>query len=344
MAAKKEESFGIEYERHDESGAESFSDPFAATPSDAEDYGDVYMSREDYGLTSTTGAKGGSDAFSDFPPSSSSGSGSSSASSSGRGFGAASHVDSGTLRSALGSNQSPFSFGGGGSAAQQQSRPTFGAERRGVWGQASYNIGAPTLGVGGQDENRFSRRAPSFLSPLTPLFFVPFHPPFTPPAGYSYFGGLVLGGLVGLVTGVRSSPNPRPRIVFNSVLNWTGKLGAKCGNAAGVMALLYTVLERQLEDAEFDKLPGAINNTLGMDVFRRYRSDLAIPAATAFATGVLFTLPKAVTMRGVDAVRVTVLKRVAVCGVGGVATVFGVGALSVVGPLVFGDRSPFRFA
>ena len=174
------------------------------------------------------------------------------------------------------------------------------------------------------------------------LFFIVFR--FQPPTGYSYFGGLVVGGLVGLVTGVRSSPNPRPRIVFNSVLNWTGKLGAKCGNAAGVMALLYTVLERQLEDAEFDKLPGAINNTLGMDVFRRYRSDLAIPAATAFATGVLFTLPKAVTMRGVDAVRVTVLKRVAVCGVGGVATVLGVGALSVVGPLVFGDRSPFRFA
>jgi hypothetical protein len=154
----------------------------------------------------------------------------------------------------------------------------------------------------------------------------------------------MVGGLYGMVSGVRLSPTPNPRIVFNSVLNWTGKLGAKSGNAAGVLALLFTVLERQLEDAEFDKLPGAVNNALGMDVFQRYRSDIAIPAATAFVTGALYTLPRALTMRGVDAVRVSALKRAAVCGVGGVTAVLGVGVLSVVAPLVFGDRSPFRFA
>ena len=41
-------------------------------------------------------------------------------------------------------------------------------------------------------------------------------------------------------------PNMRPRILFNSLLNGSGKFGAKFGNSAGVLALLYTVLERQL--------------------------------------------------------------------------------------------------
>jgi hypothetical protein len=153
-----------------------------------------------------------------------------------------------------------------------------------------------------------------------------------------------VGGALGVASGLRYSPTRNPRIVFNSILNWTGKLGAKTGNAAGVLALLYTVLERQLEEAEVDKLPGVVNNALGMDLFRRYRSDLLIPAATAFATGALFSLPRAISMRGVDAGRVSLAKRAAVCGVGGAAAVVGVGALSIVGPLVFGDRSPFRFA
>ena len=186
-------------------------------------------------------------------------------------------------------------------------------------------------------------KTPLLFSPAPPPTLTPPPPPPTP-AGYSYFGGLILGGLTGVVSGVRFSPTRNPRIVFNSILNWTGKLGAKTGNAAGVLALLYTVLERQLEEAEFDKMPGAVNNALGMDVFRRYRSDLAIPAATAFATGVLFTLPRAVSMRGVDAVRVSLGKCAAVCLVGGAAAVAGVGVLSVVGPVIFGDRSPFRFA
>ena len=37
-------------------------------------------------------------------------------------------------------------------------------------------------------------------------------------------------------------------------------------------------------------------------------------------------------------------KRVAVMGLGGLATMAGVAALSVVGPFVYGHRSPFRFA
>ena len=49
-------------------------------------------------------------------------------------------------------------------------------------------------------------------------------------------------------------------------------------------------------------------------------------------------------MRGVDAVHVSLLKRAAVCATGGAAMVVGIGALAVLGPLVFGHRSPFRFA
>ena len=57
-----------------------------------------------------------------------------------------------------------------------------------------------------------------------------------------------------------------------------------------------------------------------------------------------FTLPRALTMKGVDAVRVSFAKRAAVVATGGVAATLGVGALAVLSPLVFGERSPFRFA
>lgn len=143
-------------------------------------------------------------------------------------------------------------------------------ERRGLWGQAAYNI------------------------------------------GYSYFGGLAVGGFVGFANGLRRSPNNSPRVLLNSVLNGCGKSGAKAGNAAGVLAMVYTgeqpqrhrlrlgsrrgvylplfcgtaalaptlipgppvsslppdcaVLERQAEDLEVDKLPGLVNRLIGYDV------------------------------------------------------------------------------
>lgn len=162
--------------------------------------------------------------------------------------------------------------------------------------------------------------------------------------GYSYFGGLALGGIYGVLAGVRASPNARPRVLLNAMLNGAGKHGAKSGNAAGVLAMVYTVLERNLEDAEVDKLPGWANNAIGMDVFPRSRVDGLIPAVSALGTGVLFTLPRALTMKGVDRVHVSLVKRLAVCAVGGAATLAGVGVLAAVGPLVFGHRSPFRFA
>ena len=71
---------------------------------------------------------------------------------------------------------------------------------------------------------------------------------------------------------------------------------------------------------------------------------MLIPATTAFATGALFTLPRALSMRGLEKQYVSPAKRLAVVAVGGVATTLGVAALAVVGPLVFGHRAPFRFA
>lgn len=95
---------------------------------------------------------------------------------------------------------------------------------------------------------------------------------------------------------------------------------------------------------EIDTIPRIINRSLGIDMFRNIRNDTLIPVATAFTTGVLFTLPKAITMRGIDRRNVSFLKRISVCSIGGLTAVAGVSALSVIGPMVFGKRSPFRFA
>lgn len=196
-----------------------------------------------------------------------------------------------------------------------------------------------------------------------------------PPSRWCMFAGLY-----GCMHGLKNSPNKRPRILVNSVLNGSGKYGAKTGNAAGVLAMIYTVLERQFEDSEIDKLPGTINRVIGYDIMSRHRYDWLIPATTAFATGVVFTLPRAgmacsktsalalcfhfispthihiftlacmlcctcaVTMRGLDKHYITFSKRVGVVVSGGVAAIAGVAALAVVGPVVFGHRSPYRFA
>jgi hypothetical protein len=119
-------------------------------------------------------------------------------------------------------------------------------------------------------------------------------------------------------------------------------VGSRAGNAAGVLAMLYTVLERRAEDAEVDALPGAVNNWAGADVLgRASRWPALVPAAAAFATGALFALPRAIAMRGLERHYVSLPKRVAVCAAGGALAVAGTAALSVVGPLVFGRRSPF---
>jgi hypothetical protein len=188
------------------------------------------------------------------------------------------------------SNMTIGALGAQRAAAAEKSR-YLSFQRRGLWGQASYNI------------------------------------------GYSYFGGLLLGGLFGFVHGVRTSPNPRPRIVLNSVLNSCGKYGAKTGNALGVLSLLYTVTERQLEDVELDKLPHAINRALGVDLFgrRHGHADVLIPAASAFLTGALFSLPRASTWRRAGVVSAVVVVAALVAGV-------GPAVVGLVAPALFSRR------
>jgi hypothetical protein len=43
-----------------------------------------------------------------------------------------------------------------------------------------------------------------------------------------------------MLLGLRNSPNRTPRVLLNSILNGSGKFGARAGNAAGVLAMLYT--------------------------------------------------------------------------------------------------------
>lgn len=58
--------------------------------------------------------------------------------------------------------------------------------------------------------------------------------------GYSYFSGILVGGTFGFLRGFHASPNMHPRVVLNSVLNGSGKFGARAGNAMGVLSLIYT--------------------------------------------------------------------------------------------------------
>jgi hypothetical protein len=139
--SKKESSYGIDYERHEESDSSSFSDPFAV-PEDSRDYGDVYMSREDYGLLPQGNSNTG-DAYEDTSSSGSSGGsgGGGGSRSGGSGSSAGSQLDMGHLASAMGSSRMAMSEFGS-SARERPAATQFTTERRGLWAQASYNIGA----------------------------------------------------------------------------------------------------------------------------------------------------------------------------------------------------------
>lgn len=72
------------------------------------------------------------------------------------------------------------------------------AERRSIWGQASYNI------------------------------------------GYSYFSGLFVGGVYGVLWGIKNCQIMNFRVLMNSILNGGGKFGSRTGNAAGMLAFIYS--------------------------------------------------------------------------------------------------------
>jgi hypothetical protein len=166
--------------------------------------------------------------------------------------------------------------------SSERERQFLQVERRGLWGQSAYNIGYSYFGgllLGGEGAHRGKVRVSHDNHPPPPF---PLPPPPRPTTG-----------VYGLVYGLRTSPNRHPRIVVNSVLNGSGKYGAKVGNAAGVLALVYTLVERQLEDVGIDTLPRTLRYHTGIDVGRWLGSDAALPALSAFATGMLFTLPRA---------------------------------------------------
>jgi hypothetical protein len=116
--SKKESSYGIDYERHEESDSSSFSDPFASS---SQEYEDVPMSAADYGLRSPPEVDSGRlEAGSSLP---------------------SSRVNASTLSSALNSPLPDFGSARRDSPSAAASHH-FASERRGVWAQASYNIGA----------------------------------------------------------------------------------------------------------------------------------------------------------------------------------------------------------
>lgn len=133
-----ETSYGIEYERLEDdnsssfaegpsSGDNSFSDPFSAPL--MEDYVDVPMTREDYGLVERSSSASGSVGAVGLPE----GGGGSSVK--------PSSLSRDDVASALGSVGSFPSFSR--KPTLEQSQPSkYSMERRSVWAQMSYNIGA----------------------------------------------------------------------------------------------------------------------------------------------------------------------------------------------------------
>ena len=53
--------------------------------------------------------------------------------------------------------------------------------------------------------------------------------------------GLVGGGAIGAIQGLKKAPNPSMRIRFNSMLNGSAKLGSTTGNMLGVLSIFLHV-------------------------------------------------------------------------------------------------------
>lgn len=205
MAASDESrGMGISYERIDDESESSFVDPFST----AVDYEDVRMTREDYGLTSSGGV-----AYDAPLPSSSAGA---TASSSSKGSG--------------GSRGSSGSSSGSGSS-HLSSNDLAAAMHSGSLAMNAFAGASAALGGGGGDSGGTRYLAHERRSLWGQASYN---------IGYSYFGGLAVGGAWGLAAGLRAAPHSNARVLLNSALNGSGKHGARCGNAAGVLALLYT--------------------------------------------------------------------------------------------------------
>eukprot|EP00939_MAST-03C_sp_MAST-3C-sp1_P003897 g3897.t1 len=91
--------------------------------------------------------------------------------------------------------------------------------------------------------------------------------------GIMYLGGVGLGGVYGFFHGLKTAKSPRLRIKVNSVLNGATGYGAKCGNALGVLAIMFSSLEWTSDYLEIDKVVGW---------------DEASPVIAAVGTGMLY--------------------------------------------------------
>jgi import inner membrane translocase subunit TIM23 len=93
--------------------------------------------------------------------------------------------------------------------------------------------------------------------------------------GTLYLFGIVLGGSFGLVEGWRTAPSSKFNIRVNSILNKTGRRGARLGNALGSIAFLYSVVE-------------GINENWGPQWDRLTHQEWVTPATSAFLTGLIY--------------------------------------------------------
>jgi len=93
--------------------------------------------------------------------------------------------------------------------------------------------------------------------------------------GIAYLTGAFAGVAVGLGEGYMKSPSSRWRVRVNSLLNHSGRLGAKWGNGLGAVAVIYSLYEGIADQLEIDN----------------YVPDVIQPAAPVFAgfmTGATF--------------------------------------------------------
>jgi len=142
--------------------------------------------------------------------------------------------------------------------------------------------------------------------------------------GTLYLGAGVVGMSAGLISGVRSAKNFRPRILLNSVLNSCGRSGARLANGAAALGMFYSGITYALDEFEFDAVP--------MRAGLR-RQDVYTPmAATALAL-LLFRSP--LLLSGTPAQRLGALLTPII----GAAAIAGA---ATAAPLI-GPNAPFRW-
>lgn len=132
------------------------------------------------------------------------------------------------------------------------------------------------------------------------------------------------GMAVGIVAGVQSAKNLRPRILLNSVLNTCGRTGARLGNAAAAIGMFYTGFTYALDSAEFDGIPSRVGLR---------RQETYTPMAAIALALLLFRSPR--LFSGAPAQRLGA----ALTPVLGAAAVAGLASLA---PAI-GPNAPFRW-